>query len=367
MTSSKERKLLGILALVGLGWAVFVSIYTSILAQTDPRIQRLMNPTFDWGPALTTYDVVSISPNFTEQWRISDIFVDPTLSGNSLLALEDSLFFVGSTNQGDFPALQKLNLQTGQHEWHDQPIRNFSLLVSGSNQNVIVGHGIPSEITIYDARSGDIMVERTFSFRTRGMDFILAEGGELYVNNDYHFYLLDEGNGKTKPFRNPNKAYPIFLIQNGVIYHRELGNSLQALDEQTGRMIWGRGFDKEILHQPMFTEETIFVRTGKSTGQVHVLDRLTGETLWVSEPGVVSNVATVGDWVYYLTEEAHLHVADLQTGMLIDDIVFSPAILDLTNIEQVNSYFYVAATEDMTVVYFSSSHQLFAFQHIPEE
>ncbi|GIK58005.1 MAG: hypothetical protein BroJett015_36680 [Chloroflexota bacterium] len=327
----------------------------------------LLNPSFDWGPTLTTYDVVSISPNFAERWRVSDIFVDPSRSGNSLVALDDSLFFVGSTNQGDFPALQKFNLQTGQHEWQNQPIESFSLLVSGSNQNVIVRQHIPSQITVYDARSGDIMVERTFSFRTRGMDFIFAEGGELYVNSDYHFYLLDEGSGKTKPFRNPNKAYPIFLIQNGVIYHRELGKSLQALDQQTGHMIWESRFDKEIVRQPVFTEETIFVRTGEFTGQVHVLDRLTGETLWGSEPGVVSNVATVGDWVYYLTNEAHLHVADVHTGMLVADIVFAPAILELDEIDQVNSDFYVAATEDMAVVYFSSSNQLFAFQHKSEE
>ncbi len=367
MLSAKERRLLKIVGLAWLGWAVFVSIYTSLFVQNNPLAQRLLNPTFDWRPALTRYDVVSLSPNFTEQWRTSDIFVIPTLSGNSLLTLEDSVFFVGSTNQDDFPALQKLNLQTGQHEWQTQPIESFSLLVRGSNQNVIVGQRIPSQITIYDARSGDTMAERTFSFRSRGMDFILAEEGELYVNSDYHFYLLDEGSGKTKPFRNPNKAYPIFLIQNGVIYHRELGKSLQALDQQTGHMIWESRFDKEIVHQPVFTEETIFVRTGEFTGQVHVLDRLTGETLWVSEPGVVSNVATVGDWVYYLTDEAHLHVADIHTGMLVADIVFAPAILELNEIDQVNSDFYVAATEDMAVVYFSSSHQLFAFQHSPEE
>lgn len=367
MLSAKECRLLKIVGLVWLGWAVFVSIYTSLFVQNSPLAQRLLNPSFDWRPALTRYDVVSLSPNFTEQWRTSDIFVIPTLSGNSLLTLEDSVFFVGSTNQDDFPALQKLNLQTGQREWQTQPIESFSLLVRGSNQNVIVGQRIPSQITIYDARSGDTMAERTFSFRSRGMDFILAEEGELYVNSDYHFYLLDEGSGKTKPFRNPNRAYPIFLIQNGVIYHRELGKSLQALDQQTGHMIWESRFDKEIVHQPVFTEETIFVRTGEFTGQVHVLDRLTGETLLVSEPGVVSNVATVGDWVYYLTDEAHLHVADIHTGMLVADIVFAPAILELDEIDQVNSDFYVAATEDTAVVYFSSSNQLFAFQHISEE
>lgn len=261
-----------------------------------------------------------------------------------------------------------MNLQTGLSEWQGQQLDSFSLLVAGSDQNIIVGSGIPGTITVFDAESGEVIAQRTLSYTTRGVDYILAAGNELYVNADpVRFHIIEEESGEIIPYRNDADVYPIFLIQNGVIYHRQSDNSLQALDEQTGRMIWGRGFDKEIVLQPVFTEETILIRTGKYTGQVQVLDRLTGKTLWTSEPGVVSNVTVVGDVVYYLTEEAHLHVADLQTGMLIGDIVFSPAILDLADIEQVNSYFYVAATEDTAVIYFSSSNQLFAFQHIPEE
>lgn len=369
MGVSRKRRFLVIVGLVCLGWVVFVSIYTSVFVQNDPRAQRLINPSFDWGPTLTTYDVVSISPDFAEQWQVSDILIAQSfIARSNLIALEDGLFFVGSTNQGDFPALQKLNLQTGLSEWQGQQLDSFSLLVAGSDQNIIVGSGIPGTITIFDTASGDVIAQRTLSYTTRGVKYIVAAGNELYVNAvPVRFHIIEEESGDIIPFRNEIDAYPIFLIQNGVIYHRKSDNSLQALDEQTGRMIWGRGFDKEIVLQPVFTEETILIRTGESTGQVQVLDRLTGKTLWTSEPGVVSNVAVVGNVIYYLTEEAHLHVADLQTGMLIGDIVFSPAILDLADIEQVNSYFNVAATEDTAVVYFSSSNQLFAFQHIPEE
>lgn len=369
MLSAKERRLLKIVGLAWLGWAVFVSIYTSLFVQNNPLAQRILNPSFDWGPTLTTYDVVGISPNFIEQWQVSDIFIAQSfIARSNLIALEDGLFFVGSTHSTGFPALQKVNMQTGLQEWQSQQIESFSLLVAGSKQNVVVGSGIPGTVTVFDTASGDVVSERTFSFTTKGVDYILAAEGKLFVNTSpVRFQIIEEDSGKTIPFGNVTDLYPIYLVQNGIIYHRVLGNSLQAVDEQTGRMIWGRGFDEDIVHYPLFTEENILVRTGKSTGHIYALDRLTGETLWVSEPGVVSNVAAVGNWVYYLTEEAHLHVADLQTGMLIGDIVFSPAILDLADIEQVNSHFYVAATEDTAVVYFSSSNQLFAFQHIPKE
>lgn len=106
MGVSKKRRFLVIVGLACLGWAVFVSIYTSVFIQNDPRAQMLMNPSFDWGRALTTYDVVSISPNFTEYWQVSDIFIAQSfIARSNLIALEDDLFFVGSTNQGDFPAL----------------------------------------------------------------------------------------------------------------------------------------------------------------------------------------------------------------------------------------------------------------------
>ncbi len=348
---------------------MFVSIYTSILVQTDPRIQRLINPSFEWNPALATYQVVGSSPNFIEQWQASDIFIAQSfIARSNLIALEDSLFFVGSTHSTNFPTLQKMNMQTGLNEWQGQQIDSFSILVAGNEQNIVVGSGIPGTVTVFDTQSGDVVAERTFSFTIRGVHYILAAENKLFVNTSpVRFQILEEDSGKTVSFRNVADLYPIYLVQNGIIYHRVLENSLQAVDEQTGRMIWGRGFDEDIVHQPLFTEENILVRTGESTGHIYALDRLTGKTIWSSEPGVVSNVAVAGNWAYYLTNESHLHVADLQTGMLVADIVFAPAILELDGFDQVNSDFSVAATDNMVVVYFGSSHQLFAFQHISEE
>ncbi|MCP4414071.1 MAG: PQQ-binding-like beta-propeller repeat protein [Gammaproteobacteria bacterium] len=370
------RKPKRIIPLVKLGSILFfllalmygVSRVIEPFIKNNPMVESILAP--KWAPSLLSYEVVDAPPEFKELWQFSDVFIADTTAGSNLLALNQSLYFVGSTNPNDYPMLQKLNIQTGQQEWHDGPIITHApYIITNSQHNIILGSDKPGKMTVFDAQSGNIISERSFPITTRNIQYITTEANEIFVNiSPVRFYIVDERSGTTKPFKNLNEAYPIFFIENGIVYHRELDNYLHASDEQTGNTIWKVAFDKNIIQTPVFTENIILVYTGEPPwGYIHAVDRATGDIIWHSELSVTSNVAVANDNVYYLTGNARLQAINLQTGELINAINFFPSDLEPDDFDLDSRKFYVAAAEGVIAVYFGNSRQLFIFQSMLEE
>ncbi len=367
LKSSSNLKLLVILGLVCL-LTMFIYWYIYQYIRNDPLVESLTNPQFQWPPGLSSYEVVGNSRGFEELWRASDIFIAANDSGSNLVVLDDGLFFVGSITQNDYPILQKVNVRTGERDWQYQYMGNVPLLILSNQRNIVLGSGIPSKVTIFNAQSGNIVSQSSFSITTRGVEYILSEGDELYVNVvPANFYLVDENSGDIKTFENPNEAYPVFLKKDKFIYHRELSNRLQASDEQNGSKIWMIELAGEIIQIPVFTDDLIIVRTGRVSGPIYAIDQITGRILWDFQSGVVSNIAVADNKAYFLTETSRLSVINIQTGELISEIEFYPSVLELDDFDLVNRKFYVAAAENIVAVYFGSSRQLFTFQSTLKE
>lgn len=136
-------------------------------------------------------------------------------------------------------------------------------------------------------------------------------------------------------------------------------------------------FDEPIRISPIFTEELVVAKTGKSgVGQVYSIDRESGTILWQRPPGTINwenpknilgSVAIYGEYVFYLTVDAQLQTANAKTGQVLGYVQLAPSLQELDGIDLVNSEFCIAASDNVVVLYLGSGRQLFAFRFLPEK
>jgi outer membrane protein assembly factor BamB len=317
---------------------------------------------------LLDYEVVSTTSQIRELWRHSNLYVVATDYGSNLVALEHNLFFAGSLAQDEAPTLYRINSQTGEVDWKLPQVFDLPIVITHDSSHLITASGVPVEINAYDAYDGNHLWRKTLPVAVKGTRYLLLDNNSLYVNSvPTRFEVMDLINGGNSiEMSHSIDAYPVFLISNGYVYHRELANRLQASLESSGAAIWQVKFDDELIQIPVFTDEIILVRTGDVLGNVYAIDRETGRVLWGFSSNVVSNIAVSDNNAYFLTVDSHLRVVNLQTGELIGEVVFAPSLQELEPLDLANRKFYVAASEDIVAVYFGSSRQLFTFQLSPE-
>ena len=211
-----------------------------------------------------------------------------------------------------------------------------------------------------------IINRRKTQVRNNHISYMSVVGSDLYVNSSTGFNSLDIENGRIKERGYTRGVSPIFFATGDIIYHGRFGEHLVASNKVTNDILWEVKFEKEIVQAPLFVDNIVLVRTDKSgfLGKVFAIDLATGEILWSSPRNIVSNVTAANNVAYYLTEESHLIAVDIITGERVGSVEFSPKITALEPIDQVNEDFYVAAYNEIIVVYFGSGSQLFAFRFL---
>lgn len=331
-----------------------------------------------FAPALATYDIKSMDSQFQSLWTISDIFI--IADGNwecNILAFHNKLFYQASYERTHPTSLHRADLLTGVIEWQSISAHEAPSVMTHNDTTVFIGSG--PEIIAYDTESGDQIWRRGLPILEKSITYIQSTGDSVYANSGStgNFYAYNARSGKRQDIGFRLNATPIFLVSNDTIYYQEAGTRLYAMHRQDKNIIWTLRFDEELQLSPLFTEELIIARTGRAViGQVYVIDRTTGTTLWQYPAGaidwenpanVVGNVAEDNGYIFYLTFDAQLQAVDAKTGQFVGAVQFNPSFQELDGLDLVNRVFCVAASDNVVIVYFGSGRQLFAFRFLPNE
>jgi outer membrane protein assembly factor BamB len=294
---------------------------------------------------------------------MSNIYVYQDSFGSCLAIIDNVLVFLGGTDENDGVTLVGSDIETGAPRWKTDT-RMMSTFAYDANH--IYGDVNNGQVAAYDIMSGKIAWQVHLS-RGNSILYTTATASDLYVEMiPAASYNLDLRTGGVKQTFSAFEGMPTFLIQDKIRFWKPRPESMQATNIETENTLWSAQFDGEIIQTPVFYEDFILVKTGRSTvGNIYVLDIATGEIIWQANL-VASNISSSENVVYYLTTQAQLKAVDIRTGEMIGTIDFTPSLYELSPLDLSNRPFNVAAYDKTVVVYFGDSRQLFTFRFLPD-
>ena len=332
----------------------------------------------------TNLNITSIKPRkyvnetlyFEDAWSTPNIFLDFLQGAGSeqFSIFNDSLYAIVSTKPYEKPSLLEFNLLTGDITEHPNPSRsilprimttissnsNFIYIGLSSNQKIGSEEQMKGAAKIigFDPTINEVVWECTVPGVSSINTMTISEETIGVDGNLLYYFYIDADNGQLLQQEEKEIGY-IMSVQNGLTFKRKDLFTLQAINSNTKSIEWETSLNNDyISFAPSFEEHGIIVQTGLDS--IFSLNPSTGEILWGHE-NVISNTATDGTNVYFLTDEAKLLAIDIETGVISGEVQFLPK--SIAHIQ--NRVFRVTASEDYLVVYFGDSNELFAFQINP--
>jgi outer membrane protein assembly factor BamB len=215
-------------------------------------------------------------------------------------------------------------------------------------------------VVAYEIDTGDFIWIRKVP-GTRGVRSLAVGGGYVVVDGgsfSKQYFLLDSANGEIVQALEKELGTGLITYAFWFTYI----NSINGVTEQTILFWKERLIDVE--QPPILLDAKIVVRTnpGREVGQVKVLDRFSGQTLWETKSNIVSNVVANDSTVFFLTQSSELIAADIESGSTIGSVEFSNEQIQMNE----DRGFFVAANNKNVYVYFGDSRQLMTFSFLPE-
>ncbi|MFH2102597.1 MAG: PQQ-binding-like beta-propeller repeat protein [Chloroflexota bacterium] len=273
-----------------------------------------------------------------------------------LAAKSGVVCFIGAMNNNAPFSLICLNGHSGDFLWQKY---------SSSLGDILIEDGV------YVTRSGMAGVARygldgslSWSRPIRGPGiiymFFVDEQLQVFTALD-KLISIDPHNGETL-FEFSN-GHAVFIYTQDRYYVED--NGLQVIDSRTNTILWHRDLDDTLTLAPLFLDDRIYLRTGRTMGSIYAIDRTSGEVLWKTDDNIISNMAySPSDLlVFCLTRDGYLLAIDRDSGQEFVLGEFSSVPFIINGEDDVGGY--ELAFDDSTNMLFvllGDSRQLFAFQ-----
>ncbi len=308
-------------------------------------------------------------------WEKENTLTDNTIGGKLLMiAVNNSAYLIGSFDVTDFQTVYKIDLRSGDIVWqlpNDQGIFEPKASTLANNAKTIfigfdgtqkidgsmsMGAG---KIVAYDADSSNevwsqpVPGARSISTLVASPDWVTVDG-----NYSSQFHIFDAKSGVAL---SSSKMELLLFKHHNSLFKRVGPSIIIAEDAETGGMLWDHTSGNVILDAPLLIDEKnmIIFRTGDEFGTVYALNMNTGEQIW-RHGNVMSNVAVSDSVAYFVTTEAQLSARDIASGDILASVAFQPA----ENLESNLAFpIGVAASQNVVLVYFGGSRQMFGFYH----
>lgn len=233
-----------------------------------------------------------------ERWRVE-------LSGSFLSpALVDDTVFV-RVEAGTTGALVALNHETGAQRW------SFQFPSVGSSYDNVGGHvtspvalsgivvaGAARLMMAFDAQSGAVLWQ--FESTEPIASSATIADNTVYFADFTHLYALDLQTGKQR-WHFSHEAVTLFfapLVVNDIVIAVD-HNTIYALTQQEGRVLWQRSFGNQEVIPAAATSDQLYV---KSVNQLWAVKAQSGEVLWnYAATNFVSLPALTAAHLYVIT------------------------------------------------------------------
>ncbi len=321
---------------------------------------------------LPDHQIENIRGQFQLVWENPNIpLTKPSALGN-LTAIDNKAFFLATDFESPATVLSLVGvdlatgniLSTVKNEFREDLAHNTKTIFAGSNNGVI---------SAYDGQSGKLLWTQNLS-GVNSITYAVATETKLIVGTSpSKTFMLDASTGQSLHTLQASVGTKIFFIDdNYIMYSQPAPQILQASDQNTGNVLWTVRVADGFETIPTFLDSFILLKS--FGGQLFSIDRESGHIVWQTETPynlthaerIVSNVAFANDIVYFLTQDAQLRALDIYTGEILGTVQFDPSLFEL-GVNIVNERFDVAASNDIVLIYFGDSWQIFAFRFSPIE
>jgi outer membrane protein assembly factor BamB len=315
-----------------------------------------------WGPPIATHSVNTTSIN--ELWSLSDVYTRQSDFTPMMTADAGKIALIGSLdNKILIAGLICLDSVDGHLSWQMQDSLDepgyFSSLTAKSGELFVGSGGVPS-VKKYDFATGDLLWPQ--SIEGGGQPYIFIVDKEIQIPTaPFWFTALDSATGK---ILRTIKKDSIFISTVDDTFLR-WGSEMRAINTKTGEPLWEVPLDHELSMQPVFTENTIFLRSGNGIGSVYAIERSTGKILWKTDDTFISDIAFSDkkDLVYVINQNGEGWEINGSSGEMKPIIEFSNTPFQINGPEATVGGYEIAFdnTEDILYVLLGDSTQLIAF------
>lgn len=173
---------------------------------------------------------------------------------------------------------------SGKEKWH---ISLGDAIASEIDQDAIyIAYGRDSGVEKYD-HQGKLIWSKSFN-NTGLIHFYLFN---KQVQIDLHperFIILDSTTGdEVEQIKNTES---IFKTSTELF---DINTSITSKNPKSGDIYWSFETGKLIFHEPLFTDQTIYLKTEKTIGTILAVSRQTGRLKWKTSREVISNVVFI--------------------------------------------------------------------------
>jgi outer membrane protein assembly factor BamB len=309
----------------------------------------------------------------SEIWRISDLVVwSPAYQTANFVLTDEQLIAVDY--QAGVPSGKVISYNTndGVKLWEfDYNKRAVSSMAYNQDSLFIASAGEP--VNAFNLQTGQLVWISDNVLTDRRTNSLHAQG-DILLNYAFKdgLEIIHSFDPKTGDTLNLERL-PLDVNRDGVLLMRLDGvefrqrpSSLTKINRETGEIIWattinsGNGFTGGpylgILYFPILYENKLVIVSGRIDLAVDVIDYTTGEHLWRADSIFISNAGVNDGKVYALRDDARLEVLDIDTGIELGYVQFTPEQTDPTE----NAYWVGVDEQERVFVYFGDSQELMA-------
>lgn len=158
-------------------------------------------------------------------------------------------------------------------------------------------------------------------------------------------------------------------IQHAQVDFVSTGRGIQAVDLQTGEILWQRiGSRHKFYHMaqwPSFVDDDIIFQIGQPCYVIARVTVRTGQAVWQKQEGnYLSNFAISGSRLYALREDLMLMAFDVETGAVIGNLQFEGPPAATIYARSGGDVYWLTTEGSYLLVYFSDTHELIAFKQV---
>lgn len=312
-----------------------------------------------------SYHLPSKISSLSEIWSLSNIYTEQDDFNPMMVASTGKVLFVGSMSNDEGTRLLCLDGVSGKVSWERvdprYEERGRLRVISATHGELYAGYsGVPS-VKKLDLSTGDVLWSIPLS--GRGFVYLFVIGNEVHISTTPEWY--SKINAERGELIEKVHGREIYISTSNITIAPILMNELQAEDAATGKLIWRVGLDLELRMAPLFMEDVIYLRSGRTMGSIYAVQRSTGKILWKTDDIVISNItiSPAKKLAYALTRDGNLLGIDIDSGVTTTLIEFSNGPFVLNGKDIVGGYelAYDQTTRSLFIL-LGDSRQLFAFR-----
>ncbi|MDX1615411.1 MAG: PQQ-binding-like beta-propeller repeat protein [Candidatus Promineifilaceae bacterium] len=297
-------------------WATSICVFAGVLVSACSTLRHV-----NWvgrlsRSALSTEGgdrtLSSQGAKLNELWQAEGVLVNPNDGDSPLAYIQDRAVIQGVILPFPLQRVSGFDAESGVLAWSSDTLLAEHV---DASEDIVVVATRDGRIIGRDPRDGSRLWSRRISL-VGGATALDVKHGRVYATTyPRNFHELDVQSGEILRQGQTESLGEVLFIDEGIRYGREgFTRILYAYSERANELLWRTNVGRAVYESPEFLDERIVVRTGERSGQLVVLDRMSGAIQFRSENTLVSNIAMLDREALFVRSSGEIVGFNIDSG-----------------------------------------------------